>query len=419
MTITNSLVLTSADNAYGTIGVGLTPSGTSLTWTTGHGARFPAVASGQVLYACILNATNVLEEIQITAHTNGADTATIVRGVNGTSALTWNAGDRIECRVSSEVLRRAQQEALNETIITTGDGGATYTGSPSPTLLGYVKGVVYALTLSATQSNSGTTPTIALSGLTATTVVVNGQAPLVAGQMPIAGLYKYDGTYLVLLNPAKNIQPTRTVLTSGSAATYTTPTGATGILVRVIGGGAAGGGAAATGGAQTSTGSGGGGGGYSEKLIIAPAATYTYTVGASAAGSAGGNGTAGNDSSFSTLTAHGGGAGIALATGAPPQVAGVGAGGTATGGDVNVTGQAGGYAVAIAVGVGIGGPGGSSLWGLGGALLANGVGGTAAGLAGGNYGGGGSGAANDQLMAGTKAGGAGAAGIIIVDEWYN
>jgi hypothetical protein len=223
MTIANSLVLTGSDNAFGTIGVGLTTSGTSLTFTTGHGARFPAVAAGQVLYACLLNATNVLEEIKITAHTAGADTATIVRGVNGTSGLAWNAGDRIECRVSSEVLHRLQQEALAETIITTGDGGATYTGTVVPTLLGYIQGVVYALTLSGTTSNSGATPTIALNGLSAITVVVNGQAALAIGQMPIAGLYKYDGTYLVLINPLSGFAASSDMIAGTSTVLAVSP----------------------------------------------------------------------------------------------------------------------------------------------------------------------------------------------------
>lgn len=188
-------------------------------------------------------------------------------------------------------------------------------------------------------------------------------------------------------------QPTRQVLTSGTAATYTTPTGATRLNVRGVGGSSGGGGAnissaatastfvgtgvslsagggaasvaaggtpataaAASGGdinvagatgsvavnsavtnsgqagassvfggaggagtgapgtaggaAAANSGSGGGGGGsttnpcgsggnagaYVEKLIIAPAATFTYTVGAkSVGGTAGGNTAAGGD----------------------------------------------------------------------------------------------------------------------------
>ncbi len=100
-TIQNTIL---TDNAYGTIASGLAASDTALTFTTGHGARFPVVASPNVLYCCLLNSGNVLEEIKVTAHSSGSDSATIVRGVGGTTAKAWSAGDRIEARLSSAAL---------------------------------------------------------------------------------------------------------------------------------------------------------------------------------------------------------------------------------------------------------------------------------------------------------------------------
>lgn len=197
MTIANSIIL--ADNAYGTIAVSLATGDTGLTFTTGHGARFPAVAAGQVLYCCFLNSTNVLEEIQITAHVNGSDSATIVRGIGGTTAKAWTAGDRIEARISSTVLKRLQDESMKKTTLTTSDSGATYTGAMDVPGLGYVTGLVYPMTLST--SNIGTTPTIALDGLSAITVVLDGGGALAANQLPLNGLYQFDGTNFVILNP--------------------------------------------------------------------------------------------------------------------------------------------------------------------------------------------------------------------------
>lgn len=197
MTIANSIVL--ADNAYGTIATGLSVSDTALSFTTGHGARFPAVAAGQVMYCCLLNAGNVLEEIQITAHANGADSATIVRGAGSTTAKTWTTGDRIEARVSSTALKRLQDEAMKKTTLTTADSGATYTGAMDVPGLGYVTGLVYAMTIATT--NIGNAPTIALDGLPATTVVLDGGGALASSQMPLNGLYEYDGTNFILLNP--------------------------------------------------------------------------------------------------------------------------------------------------------------------------------------------------------------------------
>jgi microcystin-dependent protein len=116
-----------ADNAFGTLASGLLVTDTSLTFTTGHGARFPAIATGQALYCVLLNSTNVLEEIKITAHVDGADTATIVRAAGGTTAKAWSVGDRIESRLSSEMLLAA--------IVTppTGTGRLTLQTTPAST----------------------------------------------------------------------------------------------------------------------------------------------------------------------------------------------------------------------------------------------------------------------------------------------
>lgn len=92
------------DNVYGTIASGLAVGDLSITLTTGHGVRFPAVGANQILYATLVNSSNLIEEIHITAHTANSDTLTVTRGANGTTAKVWTAGDRIECRLTSEHL---------------------------------------------------------------------------------------------------------------------------------------------------------------------------------------------------------------------------------------------------------------------------------------------------------------------------
>ena len=221
MTIANSILL--ADNAFGTIASGLTVSDTTLTFTTGHGARFPVVAAGQILYLTLLNSTNVLEVVKVTAHTSGADTATMVRAANGTAAKTWSAGDRVEARWTSEVLRRLQDEAMRKTVLSTADSGATYTGSMDFVHYGYVTGLIYHLTAATT--NNGTTPTINLDSLGAVTVVLDGGGALAASQMPVNGLYAYDGTNFILLNPADD-EGTWTATEASSGGSITTDTNA-------------------------------------------------------------------------------------------------------------------------------------------------------------------------------------------------
>lgn len=207
-----------------------------------------------------------------------------------------------------------------------------------------------------------------------------------------------DGANLRLTNYYK--KPTRTVLTSGTAATYTTPAGVTRINVRAVGGG-------------------GGGGAVSTN--------------------AGASGTA---TTFSTLSAGGGAGGQVGTTGVN--------GGTASGGDINISGGQGcGCSNSSGSFSPPGGIGGTSIFGGAGRSDATGQGGNAAansGAGGGGGGGngtagsagGGAGAYCEKLIvspsatytytvgakglggaAGTTAGGNGADGIIIIDEYYD
>jgi hypothetical protein len=212
-----------------------------------------------------------------------------------------------------------------------------------------------------------------------------------------------DGAALKSIGRAQSVKRvTRQVFTSGSG-TYTTPAGATRINVRLVGAG--------------------GGGGASNTNA----------------------GASGGDTTFGTLTGGGGAGGSASSTSAA-------AGGTATGGDINFAGSGGhaGFSGDNSSALAAGGPGGASAFGGAGAAGASGTAGGAAaantGSGGGGAGqtaqscggGGGSGGYVEKLIlapsatyayavgaggngaaAGGQAGGNGAAGIIIVDEFYD
>lgn len=191
----------------------------------------------------------------------------------------------------------------------------------------------------------------------------------------------------------------RTYLNAGSPATWSKPAGLKYVVVEVQ----AGGGNGAAGADLCSSGrggGGGGGGGYSKKLIAAAtlSATETVTTGAATASSSFGT--------HATATA-GGNASSAVA----------GAGGIGSSGDINLEGGDGNdgtLADSAGGGANCGGIGGSSCLGGGGA----GSGATATAGSGGNvYGGGGGGGAGSG--AGSSSGGNGAAGIVIVTEFYS
>jgi len=231
----------------------------------------------------------------------------------------------------------------------------------------------------------------------------------------------YDGTQFILVGGSVSVATTYahtvTVYASGSG-TYTTPANVKAIWVRLVGGGGGGGGSATSNASQCSAAAGGGGGGYAELLINSPSATYSYAVGAGGSGgSAGANsGTAGGTTTFSSVSATGGSGGAGSGNGNLTNCFTTGpggAGGTGSGGNINATGGSGGIGQLNQGAVTAGGGGNSVLSGY---SQINSVG-TSDGAGGCLYGGGGSGAMVLASGAG-KAGGAGAAGVIIITEYY-
>lgn len=209
---------------------------------------------------------------------------------------------------------------------------------------------------------------------------------------------------------------TRVALTSGSAATYTTPAGCRAIDVQCWGGGGAGGGGA-TAASSGAAGAGGGSGGFTRKLFSPPSATYTYTVGAGGTPGAAGNnaGGAGADTTFGTLTAKGGSGGAGSAAASTALTTLGAAGGVAgSGGDVNLPGNPGGFSRRFSASdLWTGGGGDSTLGGAANGRITQGTGDSAAT----NSASGGAGGA--VISAGAAvAGGSGGAGLIIVTEYY-
>lgn len=191
-----------------------------------------------------------------------------------------------------------------------------------------------------------------------------------------------------------------------SPATWTKPAGLNAIKVTVVGAGGDGGGALVN--TQNRCG-GGGGGGAAIEFIPAPsipgpqpvtAGTGTNSFGAFCSATAGATGTAG---------------GTDYATG--------GDGGAGSGGSINLYGQPGRFGTSVAAtptgpAVRVGGSGGSSVLGGGSGDLVLAAPTSTAGLAGVGFGSGGSGAVKSVVPAASVAGGTGAPGIVIIEEFY-
>lgn len=314
----------------------------------------------------------------------------------GSTSIGTNLDDNLR-ELQAQVAKWRDGTGYGILTITSVSGSNTITGStsPAPTLATNQK---YLLLPAGT--NTGAV-TLNINSAGAKNVYA-GNSALVGGELHanIPVLVEYDGTQFQILGPVFK-QPTRTVTLSGSG-TYTTPTGATRLFVRLVGGGGAGG---------------------------------------PGGGSGAANGGSGGITSFGTLSATGGAAGT--------QSNG-GGGGTASNGDVNIVGgqgqgpfngsSCGGQgADGPFGGCGGGGPAGTGA-GIAGATN-SGAGGGGGGSSGtGNGGGGGAGSYLEKTFYGPAAsysyavgaggaastagsnggaGGAGGSGIIIVDEFYN
>jgi len=203
-----------------------------------------------------------------------------------------------------------------------------------------------------------------------------------------------------------------------SSGTYTPTAGTRMVLVRAIGGGGAGGGtpsAASAAGAAA----GGTAGAYGEGLYTTGFSGVTMTIGAGGAGAAGAAGGNGGTTSFGALLSCPGGPGAGLASGlatfsmaAPAAQSGLPSGANIIG----VPGEAGGHGTSngTSSSFNISGRGARTPFGPGGTIIGGSTAGNAAPA--GSYGAGGGGAS--VISSGTAlAGGAGHAGVIIVEEY--
>lgn len=85
-----------ANNAFGTLNAGITSSDTTLVLNSGEGSRFPTLSAGDYFYATLIDTSNNLEIVKVTARST--DTMTVVRGQDNTTARAYSTNDRFELR---------------------------------------------------------------------------------------------------------------------------------------------------------------------------------------------------------------------------------------------------------------------------------------------------------------------------------
>jgi hypothetical protein len=93
-----------ANNVAGILSANIGPSDTLVLLGSGQGSAFPSPSNGDYYYATLVHqVTGVVEVVQVTARS--ADTLTVVRGRDNTSATSFVVGSVIEHRVTAQMLR--------------------------------------------------------------------------------------------------------------------------------------------------------------------------------------------------------------------------------------------------------------------------------------------------------------------------
>lgn len=98
-----------ANNAYGTLNAGISNVATTLVLNSGEGARFPTLSAGDYFYATLIDTSNNLEIVKVTAR--ATDTLTIVRAQDGTTARAYSTNDRFELRPTAALFNEFADRA--------------------------------------------------------------------------------------------------------------------------------------------------------------------------------------------------------------------------------------------------------------------------------------------------------------------
>lgn len=212
------------NNAASRLASSLTAGAATLSVNPGEGARFPAPTAGDWFPVTLLKSSGQLEIVRCTARSG--DVLTVTRGQEGTVAIQFDAGDRVELRATAAVFAELQtktaaaQSAAEEAqadidafddIVQNGQltrigsiaGSNTITGTVPDPFTTYVNGQKFDFIAAA--DNTGAV-TISLNGLGAKAVTKQGTTALRPGDIRAGAVVQiaYDGTRFQIVSGASN-----------------------------------------------------------------------------------------------------------------------------------------------------------------------------------------------------------------------
>jgi hypothetical protein len=113
-----------ANNASGTLATAISASDTGIALATGNGALFPTLSAGEYFYLTLTAPSGAFEIVKATARVG--DALTVVRAQEGTTAIGFPVGSRVELRVTAAAVNdRVDEAELLTTTLQSGLAAAT------------------------------------------------------------------------------------------------------------------------------------------------------------------------------------------------------------------------------------------------------------------------------------------------------
>lgn len=119
------------NNGFSTLASGINNSVTTIALASGEGARFPTLTTGNYFYGTLIDTSNNLEIVKVTARSS--DSLTVVRAQDNTSARAFSTGDRFELRPVAKLFEDIRTLAIEDRpraqpIVVNGDMGVAQRG---------------------------------------------------------------------------------------------------------------------------------------------------------------------------------------------------------------------------------------------------------------------------------------------------
>lgn len=122
------------NNAVATLSASINSTATTITVASGQGALFPTLSTGDYFYATIIDSSNNIEIVKVTAR--ATDSLTVVRAQESTTGRSFIGGDNISLRVTAAGLNNFAAQDKNNTFSGTNTFSAGVTFSSTTNFTG-------------------------------------------------------------------------------------------------------------------------------------------------------------------------------------------------------------------------------------------------------------------------------------------